>query len=176
MSWWIELFCKNSSTFSGLCLSVNLMSQLHHISAKCITECKVTVKHQQKKSDSFHLTESARSRTPQAISQSSYRLIWDQSAKSTYGTETCYSVTCCSPPHSLQCVCFLGNMYVNVVQCVYSVWLCVYADTGPLCSPVGWPIRSYSNNQLYFTSLSLSRSLSPYSFTLCDPHPTTTSH
>ncbi len=45
-------------------------------------------------------------------------------------------------------------------MCVYSVWLCVYPDTGFLCSPAGQLIRSYSHNQLSFTSLSRSLSLS----------------
>lgn len=77
--------------------------------------------------------------------------------------------------------CVDGNMHVSVVTvCVGTV--CVYPDTGSLCSPAGRLIRSYSNNQLYFTSLSLSLFLPTHSLCVTQhPHPiltttTTTSH
>lgn len=64
------------------------------------------------------------------------KLIQDQSSEPTHWTETCYSVTCCSPPHSVHyasaCV-FLVSIYLHdsVMVCVcvslfvQCVWLCV---------------------------------------------------
>lgn len=97
----------------------------------------------------FHTVESGWSRTSQPSPPTELRpAIQSHAALPLTHYSVCVSV----------CVVFwVTYMWVlySVCVCLYSVWLCMHPDTGPLCSPAGWLIRSYSNNQLYFTPLSL---------------------
>lgn len=133
-------------------------------------DCKVP-----EKSESRNLSKSAlHSRNHQGISQCLYKPSYSKVADPgpvsqvhLQNWDLLFSHMLLSPSLITVCVFWVTYMWLLYSVCLYSVWLCVYPDTGPLCSPAGWLIRSYSNNQLYFSSLSLS----PYSFTLCYPPP-----
>lgn len=144
------------------------MSQLHHISAKCITECKVTVKHQKKKIRlllSLHAPEllrpSHRARTG-----------WSETSQPSPPTELRPAIQShAALPLTHYSVC------VSWVTCMW-MWYSVCTVCGCVCmltlAPSVLPLAGRSGATPTISSilpLSLSRSLSPYSFTLCDPTP-----
>lgn len=86
-------------------------------------------------------------------------LIRDQSAKSTYRTETCYSVTCCSSPSLITVRVLMVTCMWALLQCVLVQCVCILTLAPSVLLLAGWSGATLTISSILPLSLSLSFSL-----------------